>query len=230
MRQRRKSLFGTRHGPAEGACNPVGIVADTKHYSLTSDTTNQFYEPYGQLSFSIMTLVVRTDSTPAGVAPALRDAVRTLDPDLPIGQLRTLDDLLAQSIGPQRFSARLLGTFAASALFLAVIGLYGALAYAVGQRTFEIGVRMALGARSGNVLWMFLREGLGLALAGAAAGLAGALVLTRLMTAMLFGIEPTDPVTLTLTPLILMAVAVLASLIPARRATRIDAVRALRGE
>jgi putative ABC transport system permease protein len=208
----------------------VGIVADTKHYSLTRDTTNQFYEPYGQLSFSIMTLVVRTDSTPAGVAPALRDAVRALDPDLPIGQLRALDDLLAQSIGPQRFSALLLGTFAASALFLAVIGLYGALAYAVGQRTLEIGVRMALGAQSGNVLWMFLREGLSLALAGAAVGLAGALVLTRLMTAMLFGIEPTDPATLTLAPLALVVVALLASLIPAYRAMRTNAVMALRGE
>lgn len=144
--------------------------------------------------------------------------------------MRTLADLLERSIGPQRFSALPLGAFAASALSLAVIGLYGVLASAVTQRTLEIGVRMAHGARPANVLWMFVREGLGLTLAGTAIGLAGALVLARLMTAMLFGIEPTDPATLMLVPLALLAVAALASLVPAFRAMRIDAVVALRGE
>jgi putative ABC transport system permease protein len=208
----------------------VGVVADTKQYGLAQDTSNQFYEPYGQLPFSMMTLVVRTDGDPASVAPALRSTVHALDPDLPIGQVRTLGDLLAQSVGRERFSMFLLGTFAASALLLAVIGLYGVLACAVGQRTLEIGVRMAHGARPGDVLWMFVREGLGLALAGAAIGLAGALVLTRLMTAMLFGVEPADPATLTLVPLALVAAATLASLVPAYRAMRIDAVVALRAE
>jgi putative ABC transport system permease protein len=173
---------------------------------------------------------VRTDNNPASVAPALRDTVRALDPDLPVGQVRRLEDLLAESIGPQRFSTLLLGTFAVSALFLAAIGLYGVLACAVRQRTFEIGVRMAHGARPGDVLWMFVREGICLALTGATIGIAGALVLTRLMTTILFGVEPTDPAPLTLVPLALVAVSTLASLVPAYRAMRIDAVAALRGE
>jgi len=173
---------------------------------------------------------VRTDGDPASLTPALREVVRSLDPDLPVGQVRRLEDLLAQSTSSQRFSAILLGTFAGSALVLAVIGLYGVLAYAVGHRRFEIGVRMAHGARPGDVLWMFVREGLTLGMAGAAFGLAGALALTRLMASMLFGVEATDPTTLTLAPLLLIVAAGLASLIPAYRAMRIDPVAAIRGE
>lgn len=208
----------------------VGIVADTRQYGLTEDSTSQFYEPYGQLPFSMMTLIIRTAGDPAGVTPALREAVRTLDPDLPVGQVRTLEDLVAQSISRERFSAFLMSTFAASALALAVIGLYGVLAYAVGQRRLEIGVRLALGARPVDVLRMFVREGFGLALAGTAIGIAGALALSRLMTSMLFGVDPADPATLTLVPVALLAAAVLASLLPAYRAMRTDSVLALRGE
>ncbi len=208
----------------------IGIVADTKQYGLAEDTTSQFYEPYGQLPFSAMTLIVRTDNDPVGVAPALRDTVRALDPDLPVGQVRRLEDLLAQSIGPERFSTLLLATFSTSALLLAAIGLYGVLASAVGQRTLEIGVRMAHGARPGNVLWMFIREGLCLALAGSIIGIACALCLTRLIATMLFGVQPADPLTLASVPLAVTAVALLASLVPASRAMRIDAVAALRGE
>ena len=127
-------------------------------------------------------------------------------------------------------STILLGTFAASALSLAVIGLYSVLAYAVGQRTLEIGVRMAHGARAADVLWMFVREGLGLALAGSAIGLACSLGLTRLMSALLFGVKPADPATLAAVTLAVTSTAVLASLVPACRATRVDAVAALRGE
>ncbi len=208
----------------------VGIVADTKQYGLTQDASNQFYEPYGQLTFSSMTLVVRTDGDSASVVPSVRDAVHALDPDLPIGGVRTLDDLVAESIGSQRFSTLLLGAFAAAALLLAVIGLYGVLAYAVGQRTLEIGVRMAHGARSGNVLAMFLREGFGLALVGTGLGLAGALLVTRLMASLLFGVEARDPATLALASITIVVVSTLASLVPAWRATRVDPVVALRGE
>ncbi len=214
----------------EGWREVVGVVADVKQYGLTQDATNQFYEPYGQAPARYMTLVVRTVGDPASVMPAVRRAVRALDPNLPIGEIRTLDDLVAQSIGPQRFSALLLATFAVAALFLAVMGLYGVLAYAVGQRTLEIGVRVAHGAGSARVLAMFLREGLGLALVGTGLGLAGALLVTRLLSGLLFGVEARDPATLVLASLTIVVVSTLASFVPAYKATRVDPVVALRGE
>jgi ABC-type antimicrobial peptide transport system permease subunit len=208
----------------------VGIVADTKQYGLTQDASSQFYEPWGHLPFSTMAFVVRTANDPAAFAPALRESVRALDPDLPLSLVRRLEDLLAESIAPQRFATILLGTFAAAALFLAAIGLYGVLASAVGQRTLEIGVRMAHGARPRDVLWMFIRQGLGLALAGAAIGLACAVALARLMAAMLFGVQPADAVTLAAVPIAIAAVAALGSVVPACRAMHVDAVVALRGQ
>jgi putative ABC transport system permease protein len=211
-------------------CEVVGVVVDTRQYGLRQEATAQFYQPYGQLPFPGMTLVVRTDGEPTMAVPALREAVRAIDPAVPVGRVRTLEELLAESTAYERFSMLLLSAFAAAALFLAGIGLYGLLAYAVSQRKVEIGVRMAHGARPCDVLWMFAREGVGLALLGAAIGLAGAVALTHLIASQLFGVAPTDPATLSLVPAALVAAAVVASLVPAYRAVRTDVVGALRSE
>ncbi len=211
-------------------CEVVGVVVDTRQYGLRGDVTAQFYQPHAQEPFSGMTLVVRTDADPAAVTPALREAVRAIDPAVPVSQVRTLEDILGQATAPERFSMLLLGAFAASALLLAAIGLYGLLAYSVGQRRMEIGVRMAHGAKPRDVLWMFVREGIGLGLLGAAIGLAAALALARLIASLLFGVRPADPATLSVVFVSLVAAAALASLVPAYRAMRTDVVGALRAE
>jgi putative ABC transport system permease protein len=208
----------------------VGIVGDTQQYGLRDDATAQLYQPYGQLPLGGMTLVVRTDGAPGTLVPALREAVRAVDPAVPVAPVRTLEDLLSEATARERFSMLLLGAFAALALFLAIVGLYGLLAYAVGLRRLEIAVRMAHGARPGDVLSMFVREGVGLGLVGAVIGVAAALGLGRLIASLLFGVEPTDPATIMLTLVSLVAAAVLASLVPAYRAMRTDVVGALRAE
>jgi putative ABC transport system permease protein len=208
----------------------VGVVVDTRQYGLRGDTTAQVYDPYGQRSFSAMVLIVRTAGDPSTVASALREAARAIDPAVPIGPVRTLDDFVAQATARERFSMLLLAAFAASALFLAAVGLYGLLAYRVSQRRFEIGVRMAYGARPRDVLWMFVREGVGLAALGAVIGLAAALALARLIASLLFGVAPSDPATLSAVAAGLLAAAALASLVPAWRAMRTDVVGALRTE
>jgi len=208
----------------------VGIVADTKQYGLDHDGSSQFYEPYGQLAFSSLTLVVRTAGDPAALTTALRGAVRAIDPDVPVERVRRLDDLVAESLATERFSALLLGAFAASALFVAMIGLYGVMAYTVGQRTLEIGIRMAHGARPARVLGLVLGEGLGLTAAGIGLGLAAALAGGRLISSQLFGVTTTDPLAFTLGPAALLVVAAAACAVPAWRAARVDPIVALRAE
>ena len=208
----------------------VGIVADTKQYGLADDTGNQFYEPYGQLTFANLILVARSAADPAALTTALREAVHAIDPDVPFNRVRRLDDIVAQSLATERFSALLLGTFAAAALFLAMIGLYGVMGYTVGQRTLEIGIRMAHGARPANVLRLVLWEGLGLTAGGIALGLAAALAAGRLVSSLLFGVTTTDPLAFAIGPAVLVAVAALACAIPAWRATRVDPIVALRAE
>lgn len=208
----------------------VGIVGDTRQYGLRNDATAQLYQPYGQLPSGQMTLVVRTDGDPGSAVPVLREAVRAVDPAVPVAQVRALEDLLSEATARERFAMLLLGAFAALALLLAIVGLYGVLAYAVAMRRREIGVRVAHGARPRDVLWLFVREGVGLGLVGAAVGVAAALGLARLVASLLFGVEPTDPATIALTVVVLVAAAVLASLVPAHRAARTDVVGALRAE
>ncbi len=206
----------------------VGIAADTKQYDLTTDTTKQVYDPFAQHPMQGMTLVVRAASDPAAVAGPIRDAVRSLDPDLPVGTMQTLSDLVAESVAPQRFSMLLLGAFALSALFLAAIGLYSVISYSVSQRTNEVGIRVAHGAQRGDIVWLVLREGLGLTLLGVVIGLAGFLAAGRLMSGFLFGVAATDPATLAAAPLVLLAIAALACLVPAWRAARLDPIVTLR--
>jgi putative ABC transport system permease protein len=208
----------------------VGIVGDVKHYGLDQKTTMQLYEPYTQQTFSGMTLIVRTAGDPANMTAAIRSQVLSLDKEQPISNIKTLDKFVATSIAQQQFSMLLLGVFAAVALMLAAIGIYGVLSYAVTQRTHEIGIRMALGAGRRDVLRLVVGQGMLLTLIGVATGLVAAFALTRLMSTLLFGVSATDPLTFSLIALLLVAIALLACWIPARRATKVDPMIALRYE
>ena len=177
-----------------------------------------------------ITLVARTDGDPAGVASAMKQLVWSFDRNLAISQVVTMDEVVAEANAQPRFEMMLLSIFAALALVLATVGIYGVISYSASRRTHEIGVRMSLGASRIDVLLLVLRQGVWLALAGSAAGIAGALLLSRLMAKLLYGVEPTDPLTFAAVALGLTLVAMLACYIPARRATRIDPMAALRYE
>ncbi len=208
----------------------VGVVGDVKQYGLDQATPLQTYEPYTQQTFSYMTLVARTTGAPANLTAAIRNAVLQIDKEQPIADVRTLDRILSTSIAQQRFSMLLLGVFAAVAMLLAAVGIYGVLSYSVTQRIHEIGIRMALGAGRHDVLRLLIGHGMLLTLIGVAAGLAAAFALTRLMSTLLFDVSATDPITFGLIALLLVTVALLACWIPARRATKVDPLVALRRE
>jgi len=208
----------------------VGIVGDVKQYGLAQPTTLQTYEPFLQNPFSGMTLVVRTENNPAALTSAIRAQVLSIDKDQPIARTRALEQIVSDSVAKQRFAMLLLGTFGAVALVLAAVGLYGVMSYAVTQRTHELGIRMALGASSGNVLKLVVGQGMALALAGVGIGLGGAFALTRLMANLLFATGATDPVTFVGISLLLAGVALAACLVPARRAIKVDPMIALRYE
>jgi ABC-type antimicrobial peptide transport system permease subunit len=177
-----------------------------------------------------MAVYVRTEGNPTGLTQALRQQVQAVDPDLPLFGERTMDDLVSASVAQRRFAMQVVGLFGVLALLLAGIGIYGVMAYSVTQRTREIGIRMALGASTGSILRWVLRQGMQLTLIGVGVGLLGALALTRLLRGLLFGIAPTDLVTYAGLTLLLAAVAQLACYIPARRATKVDPLVALRYE
>ncbi|HKP14391.1 MAG TPA: ABC transporter permease, partial [Blastocatellia bacterium] len=207
----------------------VGVVNDVRQLDLTSEPRLQMYLPYVQFQWFVpRQLVVKTDVEPASLAAAVSKAVWELDKDQPVSDVRTMEEVLSNSIARQRFSTLLLGIFAALALLLAAVGIYGVMSYAVAQRTREIGIRMALGAQAGGVVRLVIGQGLKLASAGVVLGLAGALLLTRLMSSLLFGVSATDPLTLATISLVLVGVALLASYIPARRAAKVDPLTALR--
>jgi predicted permease len=217
----------------------VGIVGDVKHDGLDALVTPELYMPYVQTPFSqmpaglrfpAMSLVARSSSDHDSLAAAMRAEIKALDKDQPITNIRTLDQLLANSISQHRFYLLLLAFFAAIALALAAIGLYGVVSYTVKQRTQEIGVRMAFGAQAGDVLRLIIKFGMKLTLIGALIGLAGALALTRLMKTLLFDVSATDPLTFASITVLLALVALLACFIPARRATKVDPLVALRNE
>ena len=212
----------------------VGVVSDVKGGSLNQPTPSLVYAPLTQhrregWSNNLM-VAVQTSTTPEALTAAIRDQVRALDPDQPVTSIRTMDQLLSRTLSEARFSLLLFGLFAALALVLAAIGIYGVMATAVTQRTHEIGLRMALGAQKRDVLRLVIGEGMILVVIGIAAGLASAVALTRLMSTLLFGVSATDPMTLALITLLLAVVALLACFIPARRATKVDPMVALRYE
>jgi len=208
----------------------VGIVHDVKHNSLAAPAPPQLYVSYLQSAESGMTLVIRTAGDPLRVVAAARNEVRSVDPDQPVANIRTMDHIVAASMARQRFNMLLLGIFAAVALALAAVGLYGVISYSVGQRAHEIGIRMALGAKRTDVLRMVLRQGMVLVAAGLAVGLAAALMMSRMLTSLLYEVRATDPVVLVGVALLLAAVAAAACSVPALRATRVDPVTALRYE
>ncbi len=209
----------------------VGVVKDVRQFELNAEPKPQMYLPYTQAGFfDARDLVVKTDVDPSSLAAAVRNAVWEIDKDQPVSNIRTMEEILADSIARQRFSMLLLAIFAAVALVLAGVGIYGVMSYSVAQRTHEIGIRMALGAQTGAVLKLAVGYGMKLVIAGLVIGLIAAFALTRVMSTLLFGVTATDPTTFTLISLLLIAVAALASYIPARHATRVNPIIALRYE
>src|SRR5579863_606636 len=208
----------------------VGIVATVKHGTLDEDPRAAMYVPLAQNPPPDMNIVVRATGNPLLLAASIREAVSAADKDEAISTVRSMDDVIGASVAQPRFSAQLLGLFAAMALVLAAVGLYGLVAYTVTQRTHEIGIRMALGAAPADIRRMVLARGMGLALAGAAIGVLTALGLGRLLTGLLFGVSPTDPASYIVVTFMLTIVAFAASYLPARRAMRVDPLVALRYE
>jgi putative ABC transport system permease protein len=214
----------------DGFYEIVGVVGSVHYAGLDANPLPTMYVPYPQDVFSTMWVVARSEGDPAQISSAARQAVREVDPGLPAYSLSPLENIVTESVAERRFSMLLLGLFAMIALFLAAVGLYGVVAYTVSQRTQEIGVRLAIGAQRSDVLGLVVGGGLKLALAGVAIGLVAAMALARLLEKMLFEVSPSDPASYLATSLVLLAVAAIACYIPARRATRVDPIVALRQE
>jgi putative ABC transport system permease protein len=217
-------------GVRSGQKTIIGIVGDVKYGGLDLTAPPEIYMPYAQHPVDGLTIAVRTGGDTMAIVPTARGQLAALDRELPLADIHTMQDLVGRSMAGRRFTTVLLTSFAVVAVLLAAIGVYGVLAYLVSQRTQEIGVRLAIGAAPGDVVRLFLREGVTLALVGLAAGLAGALAAARALTVLLFGVTTTDPVTFASVAASLAIVALVASYVPARRAARVDPMTALRAE
>jgi putative ABC transport system permease protein len=208
----------------------VGIVDDVRDVALGQDPGPMMYVPFAQAPFWGANVVVKSTLRTSSVAATIRQEVRKIDKDLPVTDVAMMPEIIQASVAQPRFRTFLLGLFAAMALVLAATGIFGVISYSVSQRTREIGIRMALGAQSENVLMQVLKEGARLAAIGLALGLAGSLAATRLIATLLFRVKPADPLTFVVVAVILAGVTLAASYIPARRATRVDPMVALRYE
>jgi putative ABC transport system permease protein len=209
----------------------VGIVGDIHHYGLSSEVSSEMYMPFAQKPQAEMTLVVRSASAnPMSLLPVIRREVEAIDKDQPVYGVKTMEHLLSDSVASERLSVTLLGLFAALAFLLACVGIYGVISYSVTQRTHEIGVRIALGASTTDILKLVVLQGMKMVVVGLVLGLIASFALTRVMASLLFNVSATDPATFILVSLMLAAVAFFASFIPARRATRVDPMVALRYE
>jgi putative ABC transport system permease protein len=211
----------------------VGIVADVKEIGLDEPPKEEMYFAYWPAQGNYMvpsTLVVHTKRDPTNIASAVSEAVWSVDPDQPVSQIRTMNDVLDREVAQRRVQAILLGALAALAMTLACVGIYGVMAYLVTQQNHEIGIRVALGADSRNILGLVLARGARWTATGVSIGIAGAVFVTRLMRSLLFGVSPIDPLTFATVALVLTFVVLAACYIPARRATRVDPIVALRFE
>jgi predicted permease len=209
----------------------IGVAGDTKYEDMRTPIPEEVYQPHIQQEYALnATIYVRTRGNPAAMFTTIRQAVRQVDPTVPVYRMRTLSDQLDTSLVTERLMALLSAVFGGLATVLAAMGLYGVMAYVVARRTREIGIRMALGARRGTVVWLVMRDVLLLSTIGVAIGLSSVWALTRLVESQLFDVKPSDPITLLLATAGIAAVAMLAGYVPARRATGIDPTRALRFE
>ena len=208
----------------------VGVVRDVKSAGLQAASEPTYYVPATQAPLHDMTLLVRTTTDPTSIVPALRQTVWSIDPNQPIANVSTMEQIVSESIGKPRLNMALMALFGALAMILAAVGIYGLLSYTVTQRTKEMGIRMALGAQVADVLGLVLKQGMVLALIGQAIGLAAAFALTRLIRGLLFGVTPTDVTTFVVVSAVLTTIALLACYLPARRATKVDPLKALRYE
>jgi putative ABC transport system permease protein len=211
-------------------CEVVGVVGDVKHKGLKDEAGPEMYTPFKQTPWWFMSFVIRTSTDPSNVVAMVRNEVAAMDEGVPIYNVKTMEEYLSASVAEPRLNMTLLAVFAGVALVLAAVGIYGVISYSVTQRTHEIGVRMALGARPGDVLRMVVRQAMALALVGVGIGLLAAFGLTRWIESLLFEVSATDTMTFVAIPLILIGVALAASFVPARRATKVDPMVALRYE
>jgi predicted permease len=208
----------------------VGVIADARTESLAEPTVPQMFLSLYQRTAKDWAIFLRGRLDTAATPAQLRAQVQSVNPELPVFGAQTLHDVVSASLSQRRFSMEIVALFALTALLLAGLGIYGVISYIVSERTHEIGIRLALGAKSRDILRIVLRQGLGLAIAGAAVGLLGALIVSHLMAGVLYGVRPTDPLTFAAVALLLIGVALLACYIPARRAIRVDPLEALRYE
>jgi putative ABC transport system permease protein len=228
-----QSALGKRINLEDGGPDPreiVGVVADVRQREWAAAAQPEVFLPYLQNPSSTLTLVVRAAGDPVALAPAVQREIAALDGELPLARAQVMDDVISDAVGQPRFQLLLLNLFAGLALLLAAVGVYGVMAHAVSRRTQEMGIRLALGAPARRVLGLVVGQGMLLAAAGVALGLAAAFAATRLLRALLYEVSPTDPLTFIALPVVLLAVAALASYLPARRATRIDPMTALRAD
>jgi putative ABC transport system permease protein len=208
----------------------IGVVGDVHHRSLRSESGMEAYLPETQVPFDELSVVVRAEGDPRSLASAVRDQVNQIDPQLSVASVYPMEHYVAASLAAPRLDTVLLGIFAAIALLLTAIGLFGMMAFNVAQRTHEIGIRMALGAQPADVMRQIIRQAARLAIVGLAVGMPAAFVLTRLMESLLFGVSATDPPTFVGVALLLAGVSLMAAFVPARRAMRVDPMVALRYE
>ena len=208
----------------------VGVVGDVRHVGLDTDVTPEAYVPYTQAPYRFMSIIIRTATEPATLVAAVRSQVQALDPQQPVYDIKTMEEVIGDSLAKRRLNMLLIAIFAAVALLLAAVGIYGVMSYSVVQRTHEIGIRMALGATRGDVLRLVVRQGMFLVVVGLGIGLIAAFMLTKVLDSVLFGVTSKDPITFVVVAGTLMLVALIACYIPARRATKVDPLTALRYE
>jgi putative ABC transport system permease protein len=208
----------------------VGVVSDVRNRNLSSELRAGYFVPMEQIPFNEMTVIARTTGDPHSLITAVQKEVHAMDPDVPVFDIKTMDEYISATVAAPRFNTTLLVIFAVVALVLTIVGLYGVMSYAVVQRTNEIGIRMALGAQTRDVLRLIVGQGFKLVLLGLAIGLAGAFALMRVIASLLFGVTAKDPATFAAVAVLLTLVALLACYVPARRATRLDPLRALHYE